>query len=103
MLAELRQRFDVVVVDTAPVNSVSDTLSVVHLTEVVLLVVRAGRTQERAVKRALEQLRRASARVRGVVLNQVPTRGGYGYYYHYYNRDGYTSKGVYGADERKKN
>jgi hypothetical protein len=46
-------------------------------------------------------MRRVGAQIDGLVLNQLPKRGGYGYYYYYYGRDGYSSAGVYGAPDKK--
>ncbi|MCW5558360.1 MAG: hypothetical protein KIT22_11080, partial [Verrucomicrobiae bacterium] len=97
---DLTARFDVVVVDTAPVNSVSDTISLLPHAQVVLLVVRAGRTAERVIQRAITEIHRAGSRIAGVVMNQLPRGGGYGYYYYYYSKDGYKSSGVYGAPDK---
>ena len=97
----LTKAFDVVVVDTAPVNSVADTISLLSFAQIVLLVIRAAKTPERAVFRAISEMNRVGARIDGLVLNQLPKRGGYGYYYYYYGRDGYNSAGVYGAPDKK--
>lgn len=97
----LTSAFDVVVVDTAPVNSVADTISLLPFAKIVLLVIRAAKTPERAVFRAISEMRRVGAQIDGLVLNQLPKRGGYGYYYYYYGRDGYSSAGVYGAPDKK--
>jgi len=97
---ELTARFDIVVVDTAPVNSVADTISLLPHAQVVLMVVRSGRTAERVIQRAITEIHRAGSRIAGLVLNQLPKRGGSGYYYYYYSKDGYTSSGVYGAPEK---
>ena len=101
LFAELTARFDVVVVDTAPVNSVSDTVSLLAYAQVVLLVIKAGKTPERVVRRAISEIHRAGSRINGLVLNQLPKRGGYGYYYSYYSKDGYKAGGVYGAPGEK--
>lgn len=100
LFKELAGLFDVVVVDTAPVNSVADTLSLLPNAQIVLMVVRAARTPERAVQRAISEIYRAGAKINGIVLNHLPKRGGYGYYYYYYSKDGYKSGGVYGAPEK---
>lgn len=93
----LQTRFDVIVVDTPPVNSVSDSITTLNHVNLVLLVIKAGKTSERAVKRAISEIQRSGSRVDGMVLNQLPKHGGYGYYYYYYSKDGYKSSGVYGA------
>lgn len=90
------KKFDRVVIDTAPINAVSDTLTMVHHAQSVALVIRAGKTPRNAVSRALEQLRRADARPVGVVLNQLPEGAGLGYYYYYSTPGKYGE--VYGAE-----
>jgi capsular exopolysaccharide synthesis family protein len=97
----LTDAFDVVVVDTAPINSVADTISLLPFAKIVLLVIKAAKTPERAIFRAISEMRRVGAQIDGLVLNQLPKRGGYGYYYYYYGRDGYGSAGVYGAPDNK--
>lgn len=81
-IADALSNYDRVVIDTAPINSVADTLALVPHVHYVCLVVRACRTPSREVKRALEFLGRSSAKVAGVVLNRMPLRV-YGYYYNY--------------------
>ena len=71
-LTEAKPLYDKIVVDSAPVTIVSDTLSFVRLFPFVCLLVRSGKTPKAASKRALELLRRSSARVSGVVLNFAP-------------------------------
>ena len=100
--AALRQ-FDRIVIDSAPIHAVSDTLLMVRGVNTVCLVVRAGRTPRRAVVRSIKLLRNAEAGPSGIVLNRLPRRRlGYGYYYYnpyydyaYYGK--YSRKGVYGA------
>jgi capsular exopolysaccharide synthesis family protein len=82
MLELAQQQFDRVVVDTPPVNSVSDAIIMLPHVHSVCLVVRAGHTTRRAVKRALENLTRAGARLAGVILNRQRS-GVYSYYYNY--------------------
>lgn len=88
-------RFDRVVIDTAPVHAVSETLVLASQAQAVCLVVRAGKTPGEVAKRALLRLRESGANVPGFVLNGVPTRTG-GYYYHYH-APGYGRDEVYGA------
>jgi capsular exopolysaccharide synthesis family protein len=87
-------RFDRVIIDTAPVHAVSDTLLFARHADAVCLVVRAGKTPAPAVVRALGKLRDSGAKVLGAVLNSLPRRGGY--YYHY-QAPGYGRDEVYGA------
>jgi len=67
----LRQ-FDRVVVDSAPICGVSDTLRLVQDVQVVCLVVMAERTPRTITTRCHQMLTRAGAPLAGVVLNGVP-------------------------------
>jgi capsular exopolysaccharide synthesis family protein len=85
-MEEARQVADVVVVDTAPLLTTSDAADLVALSDVVVVVARAGRTTTDVAERTTELLARLGARVAGVVLNaatemSVPRRY---YYYRYY-------------------
>ena len=72
-------RYERVILDTAPVNAVSDALHLVKYATSTCLVIRAGHTPARASQRAYAAL--ASARVldAGIVLNCIPTMKYYTY------------------------
>jgi len=81
-----------VLIDSPPINPVTDAAVLAQSVDGVLLVVDAGRTRKGGARRALESMHKVGANVIGVVLNAVPVkRGGYYYYYYYYH-------GEYGAD-----
>jgi capsular exopolysaccharide synthesis family protein len=82
LIAQAASQFDRIVIDTAPVNAVSDTLLLVEHAQSVCLVVRAGSTARKAVLRASATLTAAGHRPVGVIVNRLTIRGG-GYYYHY--------------------
>ncbi|MFA7342744.1 MAG: polysaccharide biosynthesis tyrosine autokinase [Terrimicrobiaceae bacterium] len=71
-LTEAKPLYDKIVVDSAPVGIVSDTLSFARLFPFVCLVIRSGKTPKAAAKRAQELLKRSAARLSGVVLNFAP-------------------------------
>jgi capsular exopolysaccharide synthesis family protein len=103
LVQDALKQFDRVVVDSAPVHAVSDTLLIVSHVQTVCLVTRAAKTPRKAVLRALQMLRGAGAPLAGVVFNQLPRQrgAGYGYYYSSYYDYGYygkySKKGVYGT------
>jgi len=72
-------RFDRIVVDSAPVNLVSDTLLFARYVESVCLVIQAGKTPAEDVIRAAQRLSEAGAAPVGFVWNQA--RSARGYYY----------------------
>ncbi len=85
VLNELLRNFDRVVIDSPPVNAVSDVLLIAEYAQATLLVVQAGRTPKRVVHRAITQLHKARARIAGFVFNRLPVQGcSAGYYYYSY-------------------
>jgi capsular exopolysaccharide synthesis family protein len=79
LLDELRLLFDAIVIDSPPLNLVTDAAILGSRADGVLLVARAGVTERDAYQHALQQLDAVHARVLGCVLNDVDPRGN-GYY-----------------------
>ena len=97
LIEEASTQFDKIVIDTPPVNAVSDALSLMHLADTVCVTARAGKTSSKAILRAIEVLRRSNCHPSGVILNCLTSRLGAGYYYYYYGKKPYGSGGVYGS------
>jgi succinoglycan biosynthesis transport protein ExoP len=91
LMKRLKENYDVVVVDTAPVLPVVDTHYISRLADVVVLLTRFAFTGQRDVRLAFQRI---SGEVRPSVdilpvLSMEQSRGG-GYYYRgYYSRYGY--------------
>ena len=87
LMAVLKERYDLVILDTPPVLATADAGILGSLCDGVLLVVRAGQTDKAAAQRATAQLASSGARVMGVVLNdpkgEVSQYGDYYYPYEY--------------------
>lgn len=87
-LQEACTTYDLVLLDSPPVNSVADASILSGQVDGVILVVEAGSTEREAVMLAKQQLEKVNARILGVVLNKVRQKnGGYYYYYYYYGED----------------
>lgn len=85
ILAQLRETYECVVIDSPPVVPVADSHVLAQLGDGVLVVVRAGRTRPELFKRALESLE--TAKVLGVVLNGLDIAASpYAYAYRYYQQ-----------------
>jgi len=100
ILDRLNQDYDLIVIDTPPVLTVTDAVALAPGLDGVILVARPGMTKLTALRQTLEQLQTVGARVLGVVLNQVdPGNRKYGYYYHrYYSKYSH----YYDTEEGKK-
>ncbi|MEJ2862502.1 polysaccharide biosynthesis tyrosine autokinase [Actinomycetospora flava] len=89
-LDELRQRYDWVIVDSAPLLPVTDGAVLSRRCDGVVLLCRHGATSSGAVRQAVETLRTAGATLAGTVITQVPRGGAAGY-------GGYGTYGTYGS------
>lgn len=74
LLGELRERFEFVVIDTAPVLGIADARAVASKADAVLLLGRWRSTSLRAADTALDLLLAARAKVIGVALTLVDIR-----------------------------
>lgn len=74
LISELKQSYDVVLVDLPALRSVADAAGVDHLIDAVFMVVEWGKTDKTMVLEGLERMSRGSARLLGVVLNKVDTK-----------------------------
>jgi len=84
VIQKLLMEFDRIVVDTAPINAVSDTLTMISAVQYVVLVVRPAKTGKRAIARACHMIEKAKGVMAGFVLNRANFKVGSGYYYYYY-------------------
>jgi capsular exopolysaccharide synthesis family protein len=77
-MAELMQaavgKYDRIVIDTAPINPVSDTLLICHYADAICLVIQANKTPRAAVDRAMSILKKAAIGVAGFILNRAVVR-----------------------------
>ena len=89
LLANVRDQYDLVLLDTAPVLAVADTSAIVSQVDATICAVRWRKTPISLSRMALSALHAAKARMLGVVLNSVDLKAQarYGYgggYYGYY-------------------
>ncbi len=73
LIEALRLRYDVVILDTAPVMPISDTRVLAGIADSVVMVCRWGRTPASVVRGAVERLRAHNAKIAGIVLEGVET------------------------------
>jgi len=93
LLQELRARFDLVLLDTAPLLPVADTRILASKADVLVFLARWRKTPQDAVEAAFRLLENSGAYVAGVVLTQIDMKqqskyglGDSGYYYAEYKK-----------------
>jgi tyrosine-protein kinase Etk/Wzc len=96
LLGRFREAYEIIILDSPPLNLVTDAAVLGAAADGVVLVARAGNTEKGALRYAQEQLQAVRAPISGVVLNDLDYTGrgkyygsgyGYGYYYRYYRAD----------------
>lgn len=83
-IAEVRERYDFIIFDTAPILATDDTTSFAAHMDAVLFTIRCAHTQIRQIKPAMARLRERNIDISGLVLNYVDTSQP-GYYYYRYS------------------
>jgi len=87
LLTDLRSRYALIVLDTAPLGAGVDAFALTTLAGSMLMVLRLGRTDREMAEAKLDVLRRLPLRLLGSVLNDV--REGSEYQAYSYYMDGY--------------
>jgi polysaccharide biosynthesis transport protein len=102
LVGEMLKKFDFVLLDSPPIQSVTDSLTLSTLVDGTLLVTRSGKTTFDILESGLKKLYDVRAKILGVVLNGLnkKKRGGYYGYYGYY--DYYSKENVEGEKRKKK-
>jgi capsular exopolysaccharide synthesis family protein len=85
LFASLRERYDLVLIDTPPVLPVTDAAILAQHADATLLLAAAEQTRRADLHRAVERLNQVNADILGIVLNKVTRQTGrhYGYSYTY--------------------
>ncbi len=93
LLKEVGERYDFVLLDSAPVLAVSDTRMLARLADKVVFLVRWAETRREVAVNGLRHLREAGASIAGVALTLVDVRK--------HARYGYADSGYYYGRSRK--
>jgi len=104
-MKKLRDAFDVIVVDSAPLQLVSDAQVLSQFASSVIYVIKADSTPYQVAQNGLKKLHRVNAPVLGVVLNQLDLEKAEKYYNEYsgyrsykgYRKAGYGGSKTYGT------
>jgi succinoglycan biosynthesis transport protein ExoP len=86
LMDRLLDHFDYVILDTPPVLSADDSITLAAKTDWTMFVVRLGYSRPTASRHAIEELTNRGVRVGGVVVNGVPkAETGHAYYHYNYH------------------
>ncbi len=83
-LAELRQRYDRVVIDCPPISAVSDPLVMGARSDGIIYVMKFRKIRREHARRSVQRIHDAGIQVVGVLLNDIDFEGRDSYYYSYY-------------------
>jgi capsular exopolysaccharide synthesis family protein len=86
----LKQTYDYVILDTPPIQPVTDTLFISQATDHNILIARSDVTKMAGIKSALKKLKNVNVKVDGLIINDLDTSKAS--YYGYYQYGGYNSK-----------
>lgn len=103
MIADLRETYDYVIIDTPPLGSVIDSAIVAKISDGAIMVVEANSISYRFAQSVKGQLEKSNCKILGAVLNKVPMEknGYYGRYYgRYYGKYYGKYYGTYGKSEK---
>jgi tyrosine-protein kinase Etk/Wzc len=116
LIAELKIRYDIIIIDTAPIGLVSDSIPLIRVSDINVFVIRSGKSKyySATVPQRIAQEYNLDNTV--IILNAFEedllhsryyttkfTGDGYGSRYYYYSDySGYTGSGYYIDDEKRK-
>ena len=83
LIDELIPEYDFILLDSPPIGSVTDSLSLSQYVDGTILIVKAGSTTIDMFEGGVKRMRDINARILGVVLNSVKMRDQAGYQYGY--------------------
>lgn len=95
LIKELREEYDYVILDCAPVLQVSDYIHIAQISDGVLFLVAYGMTTKNQVAEAVKELRKNGAKILGSVFSMYDRKKDKGY--DYYGKNYYYGKGYYQA------
>ncbi|MEQ9823812.1 MAG: polysaccharide biosynthesis tyrosine autokinase [Puniceicoccaceae bacterium] len=84
ILQQCREQYDYIVLDTAPILAVDDTIGLLKKADTLIFVTKAAQTTFRQLKMALERIGVTQRKVWGFVINYVSPSGADYYYYSRY-------------------
>jgi Mrp family chromosome partitioning ATPase len=101
LLAELKKMYQLIIIDSAPINVVADTQIISPLVDGTLIVVSAGNTRRGDLRRAIDTMQYTN--IIGLALNVLSKKTDrYYYHYNYYKSSSYNKYYYKGSPEKNK-
>ena len=88
LMEKLRKKYDLIIMDCAPVIGLSDSLILATLADINLITVSAKKTKMENLQRVKKSFDQAGLKIHGVILNKAEVNGS-SYYSYYYTNDYY--------------
>ena len=101
-IQKAKENYDIILLDSAPVGSITDAAVLSAISDGVIFVVNSGKVDCEIVKRAKESLENVKANMLGVVLNNVTKQNQDGYYQYEYYGEEQTEEASKKKKEKKK-
>jgi len=95
MIGQLREKFDIVIIDSPPILPVADSTSLSSIVDGVFLVIRIRKGVMLAASKAKERLDMVQAKILGVIVNGMDENVYYSEYGMYYRGAYYSANGRY--------
>ncbi len=87
LLEKLKEEFDIIILDTAPLQAVTDAQILSTKVDATILVVKSNVTNKDSLLQAKSLLEKVGANIIGTILNGVEEKRGKYYHYYYYGND----------------
>ena len=100
LLDVVRKRYEIVLIDLPPVLAVVDPMIVAALADMTVIVLKTGKTTRKPLLRTIEELRKAKARIAGVIFNDAESKKGT-FYTPYFQYEYYQDPGLDEAELQK--
>ena len=94
LVSKLEYEWDMVLFDSPPLVAVTDATMISKEIDQIVMVVKAGHTDNKAFEHTVNNLQNIDAPLGGIILNAVTSKNSYGSYYYYYQYYHY-----YGSDK----
>lgn len=91
LLAKLKKKYDLIVIDCPPVIGLSDALILANMSDINIVTVSAKKTRFENLERTQKLFEQANAKISGVILNKAPMDSNQ-YYSYYYATDYYNNQ-----------